>query len=47
MYHDIGWATTTTLTFTTIAEHNGYLFRARFTNSAGSATTNIATLTVD
>ena len=47
IYHDIGWATTTTLTFTTIAEHKGYLFRARFTNSAGSATTNIATLTVD
>ena len=46
IYHDIGWATTTTLTFTTIASHNGYLFRARFTNSVGSATTNIATLTL-
>ena len=47
VYHDIGWATSTTLTFTTIASHNGYLFRARFTNSLGSATTAIATLTVD
>ena len=47
MYHDIGWATTTTLTFTTLASHNGYLFRARFTNSTGTATTTIATLTVN
>ena len=47
IYHDIGWATSTTLTFTTIASHNGYLFRARFTNSAGSATTAVATLTVN
>ena len=47
IYHDIVWATSTTLTFTTIASHNGYLFRTRFTNSLGSATTAIATLTVD
>jgi len=47
IYHDIGWATSTTLTFTTIASHNGYLFRARFTNSAGSTTTSVAILTVN
>ena len=46
IYDDIGWATSTTLTFTTVAAHNGYLFRARFTNSAGTATTTVATLTV-
>ena len=45
-YDDIAWATSTTLTFTTVASHNGYLFRARFTNSAGTATTTVATLTV-
>jgi hypothetical protein len=45
-YDDIAWATSTTLTFTTAASHNGYLFRARFSNSAGTATTTVATLTV-
>ena len=42
-----GWATSTTLTFTTVAAHNGYLFRAKFTNAAGTATTTVATLTVN
>jgi subtilisin family serine protease len=46
VYHDIAWATSTTLTFTTDSSHNGYLFRAKFTNSAGTATTTVATLTV-
>ena len=46
VYHNIGGATSTTLSFPTIASHNGYLFRARFTNSAASVTTTIATLTV-
>ena len=46
-WDDIAWATSTTLTFTTVAAHNGYLFRAKFTNSAGTATTTIATLTVN
>jgi subtilisin family serine protease len=47
VYNNIAWATSTTLSFTTIAAHNGYLFRAVFTNSVGSATTTIATLTVN
>ena len=47
MYNNIGWATSTTLSFTTLASHNGYLFRAVFTNSNGSATTTAATLTVN
>jgi hypothetical protein len=46
VYHDIAWATSTTLTFTTDSSHNGYLFRAKFTNSTGTATTTVATLTV-
>jgi hypothetical protein len=46
VYHNIGWATSTTLTFTTTPSHNGYRFRAVFTNSAGTATTTIAFLTV-
>jgi len=47
VYHDIAWATSTTLTFTTDSSHNGYLFRAKFTNSTGTATTTVATLTVN
>jgi hypothetical protein len=39
-------ATTTTLTFTATASQNGYKYRAVFTNSAGTATTSAATLTV-
>jgi hypothetical protein len=46
-YDNINWATSTTLSFTTVSSHNGYLFRAVFTNSVGSATTTTATLTVN
>ena len=40
-------ATSTTLSFTTTASQNGNLYEAVFTNSAGSATTTAALLTVD
>ena len=46
-YNNIGWATSTTLSFTTVSAHNGFLFRAEFTNSAGIATTSAAMLTVN
>src|SRR2546426_10984163 len=39
-------ATSTTLSFTTALSQNGYRYRAVFTNSAGTATTTAATLTV-
>jgi hypothetical protein len=46
-YTNISGATSTTLTLTkTTASQNGYLYRAVFTNSLGSATTAAATLTV-
>src|SRR6185503_11663763 len=45
-YNNIQWATSTTISFTTLASHNGYLFRAVFTNSNGSSTTTAAILTV-
>ncbi|MEO8436273.1 MAG: hypothetical protein ABI596_15330, partial [Pyrinomonadaceae bacterium] len=40
-------ATSTTLTFTATAADNGNQYRAVFTNSAGTATTTAATLTVN
>jgi plastocyanin len=40
-------ATTTTLSFYVSASQNGYKYRAVFTNSAGSAITLFATLTVE
>jgi hypothetical protein len=40
-------ATTTTLTFYASLSQNGYKYRAVFTNSAGVATTLVATLTVE
>jgi hypothetical protein len=39
-------AMTTTLVFVTTLSQNGYKYRAVFTNSAGSATSSVATLTV-
>lgn len=45
-YSNIPGATSTTLTFAVSASQNGYHYRAVFTNSAGSATTKAATLTV-
>lgn len=44
---NIAGATSTTLSFSAIGSQNGNLFRAVFTNSAGSATTTAATLTVN
>ncbi|HTU21258.1 MAG TPA: immunoglobulin domain-containing protein [Gemmataceae bacterium] len=44
---DISGATSTTLTLSNVqASQNGYEYQAIFTNSAGTATTNTATLTV-
>jgi hypothetical protein len=44
---NIAGATSTTLTLTNVtASQNGYRYRAVFTNSLGSATTSVATLTV-
>lgn len=40
-------ATTTTLSFSTTDSENGYKYRAVFTNSAGTTTSAIATLTMD
>ncbi|MBI3409433.1 MAG: Ig-like domain repeat protein [Planctomycetes bacterium] len=40
-------AQTTTLYFTTSASQNGYLYRAVFTSSAGTAISTVATLTVE
>jgi hypothetical protein len=45
-WSNIAGATTTTYSFTTTASQNGNEYRAVFTNSAGSATTNPAILTV-
>src|SRR5881296_1030883 len=46
-FSDIPGATSTTLSFTTTVSQNGNRYRAVFTNSAGSATTTAATLTVN
>jgi hypothetical protein len=43
---DNSTATSTSLVFSTYLSENGYKFRAVFTNSAGTATTTAATLTV-
>jgi ELWxxDGT repeat protein len=45
-FSNISGATSTTLTFTAANPDNGNQYRAVFTNSCGSATTNAATLTV-
>jgi hypothetical protein len=45
-FTDISGATSTTYSFIAAASDNGKQYRAVFTNSAGSATTNAATLTV-
>ena len=42
----ISGATSTTYSFTSVSAENGYQFEAVFTNSAGSATSTAATLTV-
>jgi VCBS repeat-containing protein len=44
---DIGGATSTTLSFTTVAGDNAKQYRAVFTDVCGSSTTTAATLTVD
>jgi uncharacterized repeat protein (TIGR01451 family) len=46
-FTNIPGATSTTLSFSTVAGDNGKQYRAVFTNSLGSANTNAATLTVD
>ena len=46
-FTDIPGATSTTLSFTTTAGQNGNQYQAVFTDACGSATTTIATLTVD
>ena len=46
-FTDIGGATSTTLSFSTVGAQNGNQFRGVFTNTVGSATTTAATLTVD
>jgi immunoglobulin I-set domain protein len=45
-FNNLPGETNTTLTFVTAASQNGYKYRAVFTNSCGSATSNAATLTV-
>jgi hypothetical protein len=45
-FSDIGGATSTTLTLTAMAGDNGNLYRAVFSNAAGSAITNAVGLTV-
>ncbi|PYQ35731.1 MAG: hypothetical protein DMF57_02140, partial [Acidobacteria bacterium] len=45
-FSDIPGATSTTLTFTATSADNGKQYRAVFTNSCSTATTNAATLTV-
>jgi hypothetical protein len=47
IFAPIAGATAATYTFTTVLGDNGYQYEAVFTNSAGSATTTPATLTVD
>jgi hypothetical protein len=46
-FTNIGGAVSTTLSFTTSTADNRKQYRAVFTNSTGSATTNAATLTVN
>src|SRR5213593_1884192 len=46
-FSNLSGATSTTLSFTTTLSQNGNKYRAVFTNSAGSATTTAATLTVN
>ncbi|HEX5501683.1 MAG TPA: immunoglobulin domain-containing protein [Thermomicrobiales bacterium] len=46
-FANIPGATGPTLTFTTAASENGNQYRAVFSNAAGTATTAVATLTVD
>ena len=46
-FNDIPGATSTTLSFTAAFSQNGNQFRAVFTNSCGTATTQAATLTVN
>jgi uncharacterized repeat protein (TIGR01451 family) len=46
-WNDLNGATSNTLSFTADVSQNGYEYRARFTNSAGSTATNAATLTVN
>src|SRR5213593_2259631 len=45
-FSNLSGATSTTMSFTTALSQNGNKYRAVFTNSAGSATTTAATLTV-
>ena len=45
-YVNIAGATSTTLSFTTAQSQSGYMYRAVFTNSAGSGVSTAATLTV-
>jgi hypothetical protein len=46
-FGNVSGGTSTTLSFTTALSQNGYQYRAVFTNSAGTATTTAATLTVN
>ncbi len=46
-FTNIDGATSTTLSFTSVATENGDKYQAVFTNSVGTATTSAATLTVD
>src|SRR5258708_38028892 len=46
-FSNVSGATSTTLSFTTALSQNGNQDRAVFTNSAGTATTTAATLTVN
>ncbi len=46
-FSNVSGATSTTLSFTTALSQNGNQYRAVFTNSAGTATTTTATLTVN
>ncbi|MGN6567406.1 MAG: beta strand repeat-containing protein, partial [Flavipsychrobacter sp.] len=46
-YNNISGATSTTLTFTAASSQNNNKYRAVFTNTNGSATTNAATITVN
>src|SRR5258707_8821267 len=46
-FNNVSGATSTTLSFTTALSQNGNQYQAVFTNSAGTATTTAATLTVN
>ena len=47
-FSNISGATSATYTINAVtASQNGYKYRAVFTNSAGTATTSVATLTVE